>query len=710
TWLGVTGDLPLPIFITLSEYNRYRKRGQGSLVAYLSHSLIENNVVAGLPADFFTRLLLQGRACCLLLDGLDEVTNEGERWLVSEDVAALAANRGIPHLLVTSRSRAYEGRTTLPFRTATVQPMTPEAVDALAGRWCRAVYAAAEAEAEAADLQGQIRQLEAHRRARQQPPLVETPLLVTLVAIVHYDHHRLPQQRAELYQKCVDVLLAEKYRPGRETYLQLADWGGSEKEKRRLAAELAYRMMAAGSADSDAGRQADEKQIMTWLRPTARRLWGEGEVDRRLQTFLQALGERNSLLNERGGQYAFIHLTFQEYLCAYYLAEILRDVTEIARFFREAGRVNAPWWRETILLTVGYLYLGLDGAENALKLVQALVAATPDDSVETLAAAELAAAGFLELESQDGPTAARVRQSLKRHLSDARLPAPPLLRLLAGDALNGLGDDRPGVLSLEPDLVPIPAGAFLMGDQPYEATIREPFAIARYPVTNAQYRRFVADGGYTARRRDCWTDDGWRYRESNNWRQPRYWDDGRWNRENQPVVGVSWYEAVAFCRWLTARLRERGFLRAGQAARLPTEAEWERAARHTDGRAYPWGDWREGAANSKEAGLERTTAVGVFPIKAMSGILDMSGNVWEWCQTRWRDAAGKAYPPQPYRADDGREELAGDGDVWRVLRGGAYYSSASSLRCASRAGSSPDLRDVASGFRVCVSPFSTSDL
>ena len=131
-------------------------------------------------------------------------------------------------------------------------------------------------------------------------------------------------------------------------------------------------------------------------------------------------------------------------------------------------------------------------------------------------------------------------------------------------------------------MLPVPAGPFLMGDETtHTVTIETPFAIARHPATNAQYRRFIEDGGYTDRWRRCWTADGWRYFEgiSRRHRQPI-------GNPNQPVVGVSWYEAAAYAGWLAAT--------TGRPYRLPTEAEWERAARHTDGRTYPWRDsWQE---------------------------------------------------------------------------------------------------------------------
>ena len=98
---------------------------------------------------------------------------------------------------------------------------------------------------------------------------------------------------------------------------------------------------------------------------------------------------------------------------------------------------------------------------------------------------------------------------------------------------------------------------------------------------------------------------------------PNYWDDARWNIDNHPVVGVSWYEAVAWCRWLTQRLRTVGELAEGQEIRLPTEAEWEWAGRGPDGLRYPWGnDWQEGVCNSKDANIGHTSAVGLFPAGA----------------------------------------------------------------------------------------------
>lgn len=702
--LGLDEPLPLPVVVSLSDYNRYRRRHsqaddprRGTLTAFISYSLIRQQAALGLPADFFERLLVQGRSCLLLLDGLDEVANERERTLVRRAVEELAFNDGVGRVVVTSRTRAYQGEAVLPeeFRVAAVQPMTPEQVDALAARWCTAVYDALDAEQEGHRLQQAIVDLEAHRRARQESRLADAPLLVTIIAIVHYNQRRLPEQRAELYEKCVEVLLTEGHHAASDATYELADWGGTLPEKRSLLAYLASEMMGAGE---EAGRSVNEWQLQTWLRPRLARRYGEDAADTQMAIFIRAMRERGSLLDERGGQYQFTHLTFQEFLCAFYLAETVRDPARIVAFLVEDGRIAAAWWRETILLTVGYL--GLKSEETALALITELIGLSQQDEM-ALAAAELAGTALLELESQDAGVGKAVADRLVDLLTDREITAVPALRALAGETLGRLGDPRPGVCTLEPELMPVPAGTFLMGEEKHEIEITQPFAIARYPVTNAQYQMFVDDGGYTDKWRRCWTDDGWLWKESRN--EPRDFDG--FLLPNQPRVGVSWYEAVAYARWLAET--------TGKPYRLPTEAEWERVARHTDGRTYPWGEvWRDGIANTKEAGLERTSAVGIFPVDtAVCGAQDYGGNVSQWCQTRWNDEKGKDYP-LPYHEDDGRENEEGGDSIRRLNRGGAWSGEKKWSCCSARFGSDLliDYDLNFSGIRVVVSSFFDFDL
>jgi formylglycine-generating enzyme required for sulfatase activity len=181
------------------------------------------------------------------------------------------------------------------------------------------------------------------------------------------------------------------------------------------------------------------------------------------------------------------------------------------------------------------------------------------------------------------------------------------------------------------------------------AEIREPYRIARYPVTNADYARFLAANGPAGYdpAQPWWTDEGRTYLlpggprypdEPKQITHPRFWSVARYNGPLQPVVGVSWYEAAAYCRWLTAEGHERGWLSRDQLIRLPTWHEWERAARHTDTRRYPWGDTapEPERANYDKTRLDAPSPVGCFPLgTAISGAQDMVGNVFEWTASPW---------------------------------------------------------------------------
>ncbi len=264
----------------------------------------------------------------------------------------------------------------------------------------------------------------------------------------------------------------------------------------------------------------------------------------------------------------------------------------------------------------------------------------------------------------------------------------------------------------EPELIVIPAGEFWMGtdrptlekagvewqdwmknETPVHQLYLPAYAIGRYPVTNAEYARFIEAGGY--RRREWWTEAGWGWREKEGRTQPGYWTDKQWNGANYPVVGVSWYESAAYCRWLSEV--------SGRTYRLPAEAEWEKAARGTEGRLWPWGNtWRPERCNSREKGPGRTTPVGQYSPDGDSpyGLADMVGNVWEWCATR-----ADPLPPYPYPVD--KNEWAQDyleGTNVRVLRGGSWYDLQDFARCAVRFRFFPNDRLSSFGFRVVVSP------
>jgi formylglycine-generating enzyme required for sulfatase activity len=308
---------------------------------------------------------------------------------------------------------------------------------------------------------------------------------------------------------------------------------------------------------------------------------------------------------------------------------------------------------------------------------------------------------------------------------------------------------------LLPPVIDIPGGTYRIGrdegvyadEGPVHAVKLQPFAIGQFPVTNAEWRLFMQAGGYEEER---WWDteearawrrgedvaagakqqwrEVWQYYKANfaelrqiyqqgrmtsqqleDWEsrvrmsadefealldrwypvgrqtQPRFWNDAVYNHPAQPVVGICWYEARAYCAWLSAQ--------TGQTFRLPTEVEWEAAARGRQGRRYAFGnDFDPKYCNTLETHIRRATPIGVFPGgKTPEGVQDMTGNVWEWTSS--------AYKPYPYNAVDGREEVMIPA-ARRAVRGGAWYSIHGLVRASYRVVGAPDRRDDSLGVRV----------
>lgn len=215
-------------------------------------------------------------------------------------------------------------------------------------------------------------------------------------------------------------------------------------------------------------------------------------------------------------------------------------------------------------------------------------------------------------------------------------------------------------------------------------TIPYAYQVSKYLLTNTQYNCFIEAGGYTEPCCAFWTEAGWQYITDGGYKQPHYWNDVDYSLPNQPVR-VTWYEAVAYCRWLTAQWHKLDILAKSMMIRLPTEAEWEKAARGTDGRIYPWGNEPPipERANYEATGLGTTSPVGCLPQGATPyGCLDMAGNYWEWCTTKWR----KAYP---YQLEDEWTDDYLMGQNRRTLRGGSFISGSDGLRTSFREGFIP---------------------
>ena len=220
---------------------------------------------------------------------------------------------------------------------------------------------------------------------------------------------------------------------------------------------------------------------------------------------------------------------------------------------------------------------------------------------------------------------------------------------------------------MRPDnMVKISAGKFFYGDENEEINIDYDYFIDVFPITNEQYEKFIEQGGY--QNNDYWSEDGNSWRRKVKITEPKYWDKRKFNESEYPVVGVSYYEAEAYANW------------AGK--RLPTEEEWERAARGTDGRVYPWGnEFDKEKCNSAESRIGRPTLVSQYPNGiSPEGCYDMAGNVWEWVSSFYN------------KEDEG---------TTREIRGGSWDSDAPLCRSAARSYSrAPAYRNIGIGFRL----------
>jgi formylglycine-generating enzyme required for sulfatase activity len=219
-------------------------------------------------------------------------------------------------------------------------------------------------------------------------------------------------------------------------------------------------------------------------------------------------------------------------------------------------------------------------------------------------------------------------------------------------------------------MVNVPAGEFTMGsndgdsdEKPEHKVYLDGYWIGKYEVTFEQYDKYCEETG----------------RE-----KP---DDSGWGRGKRPVIKVSWEDATAYCEWLKKK--------TGLNFRLPTEAHWEKAARGTDGRVYPWGnEFDKNKCNSEESRLKKTSPVGKFPDGASPyGCFDMAGNVWEWCSD-W-------YEKKYYEKSPDKNPIGPNSGSKRVMRGGSWYDDAAGVRCAVRDRDTPDYRVSSLGLRLC---------
>jgi len=657
----------VPLFLPLRRVDDFDVSMAQALRAFY------DNPNLSLPADFFERVLGSGR-CLLLLDGLDEVATVGRRQEALDWIEAERKVHSDNPILVTSRFAGYKGKARLPanYLEMHVRDFSDDDV----GHFVRQWYVQVETrlrddDAHARDV---ARRLSDDLLTNLEPgthlyELCRNPLMLQIICLLHRSQGSMPKRRTELYEECIKVLLQKwDEAKGLEIYLTAT-------EARQVLRPLALWL------HTEEGRTyAEADQVREILLPHLARVKRDTrEAEEQLDRVLTSVRDRSGLfVGFDVTRYGFHHLSFQEFLAA---EEIVKQ-GEPDPLIEPFGR---SWWREPTLLA-----LGMDDPRFQETFFEALIAAdafTDNVDFALTCMREALAPGaepfkrvfgdskvpwrvryncVLLLRELGGPEAVEALQLALdcRHKQVAAAARDALIKLGALEKPVPKPGTRPKLIVNETDgseLIRIPAGEFLMGsdahrdnERPQKSIHLDEYFIAKYPVTNAQYRKFIEE-----KERD----------------EPGFWGDKRFNQPNQPVVGVTWFDAVAYCKW------------AG--LRLPTEAQWEKAARGTDGRDWPWGETKPTEKHCNfNKNVGHTTDVGSYPDGASPyGCLDMAGNVWEWCSTKWRGSYSEP-------ADD-----APEGDDPRVLRGGAWYRDADGVRCSSRVRGHPDDRYYHIGFR-----------
>ena len=719
------GLWPLPVRVVLRDFARQLPPTADKGTADLLWRYIESELAPLQFGDLLQEALLKGQAL-VILDGLDEVPEKSEeratspRRLVLQAVEDFACDTfSQARYLVTCRRTSYVSPWTLKgFEEAPLAEFDQRKRDRFCGLWYaelarRDQLDAQQVEGKAGGLQRAIRRPDLERMAGN-------PLLLTVMALVHAREPELPEARALLYEKCVEVLLwlwERRKTDDAEPSDLLTLLGEGEVDRTyfvRAMDKLAYDVHMEGGSQPG---EADIRTSALNARLAALHPERDWEWANKVATFVR---ERAGLLVERRADevdpvLAFPHRTFQEYLAACWLTEGEDTGVKAA----ELARQGDHWW-EVIKLAAGRLSYVERKVTQPLLLLDFLCPEQPQDDPHCWRLRQLAGEVLLELkpdqmlrdETMGGQVRARLER-VRRQLAEAIRKddvLEPRQRAAAGRVLGRLGDPRfrqdAWYLPGEPLLgfAEIPEGSFLMGSDkgrdpdayddelPQHEVALPTYYMARCPVTVAQFRSFVEDSGHEPSDRDSLGGVA-----------------------NHPVVWVSWYDAIAYCEWLTERLKKwdetpeplAGLLHRDEwVVRLPTEAEWEKAARGPDGHVFPWGDEADpNRANYGDTSIGTTSAVGCFPGGASPyGVLDMSGNVWEWTLSLWGEDLAKADFGYPYQPNDGREDIGAGRDVVRVLRGGAFYHSQNYVRCAYRYRYNPYYRYDYDGFRIVVAP------
>lgn len=707
----------LPIRVILRRFAEQYGDAQphtGDIWTFIEQDLKSSGY--GMSADTlkYIQHIARTHGALILFDGLDECGDSQRRARVEKAVNEFIQSSGTKcRYLLTARPYAF------PKGTDPAQGiyMLADFNDKQIEQFIRAWYAALVTRgwSSPGDAERKMADLLNVRQRHDLLPLAQNPLLLTLMTTLHTNRGRMPDDRVDLYNESVELLLLRWNRQiGADKALldELNVSGLKLSDLREALEELAFKVHQQ-SVGREGTADIAEYQLVNAFRPLLNNSKDKADM------VVEYIEKRAGLLIGQGSkddkeerQFTFPHRTFQEFLAACYLAAS-DDFPELCD---QLARQAVGHW-QVVLTLAARIAKAERGSSAADALIHGKSIAeyrvkqppTPTD----WACAQLAGNQLLEIglgairkKERTHAIAERVVDWLVAGLSlhPDQGGAPAIQRAQMGDVLSQLGDPR-----FDSKRLYLPNDEMLgfefiredsqfrigtrkadkqkvkqaTGDDARDNEINDQITpvkacyVARYPVTVAQFRAFVEATKFKLGDQDALRDP-----------------------DNRPVRWVNWHEARAYCDWLNQQLQHEPatnpiakLVREGWRVSLPSELEWEHAARGgQDDLVFPWGDQPDpNRANYDDTGIATTSSVGCFPPND-NGLYDMVGNVWEWTRSHY-----KAYP---YKIEDGREDLNTGDDVQRVVRGGSWYYLHGNARCADRDWYRPDPRNLDVGFRV----------
>jgi hypothetical protein len=475
-------------------------------------------------------------------------------------------------------------------------------------------------------------------------------LLQMLVDVYDYYLGKVPSNRGDLFNQFISVILLRESLATYNAELQKIITGIEADQLLMGLANIAYEMYR--------NKPKKRENIVASI-PL--------EYARRFLTDNQIYQASCASILQVGEKVTFTHQLLQEYFAALNMKEqISKGELKAEKIWR-----TEKWWDYTGWEEVATLLAGLFN-DDCTPIIEWIEKANP----------EVAAKCILDCGAGiSSQTLIQLQKKWLKRLKDEPLEAPPRARAALGRALGILNlDNREGV-GVDANGNPNIKWIRINDIKGRKSGINKPqtFYISQFPITYAQYEAFVNRRGYV---KDCyWTNAGLNWRKQQD--KPGYgWKDPIWHISNHPVIGITWYEAVAFCNWLSEIL--------GSAISLPTEAQWQEAGGWSEKQKYPWGpDYLPKLCNVNDKGesyIGRTTAVGTYSKKSASpnDIYDMSGNVSEWCLNDF-------HKPNIIELE---------GNASRVLHGGSWYQGTDLITLSARLRDYPFDRSAFIGFRV----------